>query len=108
MTIMNSRFLPTDSEKAGIAEIVAWRTRILFMVFIPMAIAALCLFLEDFLQDKVWLFAGLVTAVFVSLMGTVVYVSFFLRCPRCSTWTGMGVNKCASCGLRYDAQESRT
>lgn len=33
-------------------------------------------------------------------LGLLVYLSFFLRCPRCSSW--IAIPKCPSCGLKLD------
>ena len=98
---MNNRFLPTDPEQVRIDRITAWRSRILLVLVIAFALFGVSRFLPE---EREWVAIGIAAVMLVVLLGVIGYVSFGLRCPRCSSWVGVSVPKCASCGLRFDAK----
>jgi hypothetical protein len=96
---MNERHLPTEQERVGIGRITAWRSRLPFLVLVPMALLVGGQLLAD---DGGWPLVIIAGALLLIMLSVVVHVSFFLRCPRCSTWVGVAVPKCASCGLKFE------
>lgn len=47
-----------------------------------------------------WLQVVLQSVVLLALLAQFIYVSFALRCPRCSGW--IAIPKCPSCGLKLE------
>jgi hypothetical protein len=100
---VNDHFLPTEREQAKIAKIAAWRKRLQIVVFVPVLVLVLD---RLFLGYEGWVLTALAVGLFVLMLSLIVYTSFLLRCPRCSTWVSVGVPKCATCGLKYDVTKS--
>jgi hypothetical protein len=68
---------------------------------------AFILMLNGLLPDvSEWTFLLAVCVFLVLFLGAVAYISFGLRCPRCSTWVIAEVPKCATCGLQHQATPS--
>lgn len=88
-------FLPTAREGVSLAKIRAWKTRMAILPFLLLPLLA-SRWLMEINPIVGWMVIGIAMA---ALLGSVVYVSFFLRCPRCSGWIGVGSSKCLSCGL---------
>ena len=61
-------------------------------------LAAGILLLPD---NYVALAAALAISAAVFMVGSLIYLSFFLRCPRCSGWVAI-MPKCLSCGLKLE------
>src|SRR5690348_15341386 len=96
---MADRYLPTEQERAAISEILSWRARLVVILIFSMLSAALGRLI---VTGNGWPAVALAGAGLVVLLGAIVYVSFFLRCPRCKSWVGVAVPKCASCGLKFE------
>jgi hypothetical protein len=97
---VNNRYLPTDLEQSRIDRITAWRGRMLLVLIIPFGLFWITRFLPEETESLAIGGAIVTIAVWLTVIG---YISFGLRCPRCSSWVGVSVPKCASCGLRFDA-----
>jgi hypothetical protein len=91
---------PTDTEKASLKRIASVRSGLPVVLFANFAAIALASVVRDGPVGSI--VAG--SAVLI-LLGTVVYISFALRCPRCSSWIPMpsSRSKCTSCGLSLGA-----
>jgi hypothetical protein len=102
---MTNRFLPTEQERDKIDRITSWRSRLFLFLTSPMAALGISRIVPE---EGIWLWlaTGMAIVAVVVLLVVAGYVSFGLRCPRCSSWVGVTVPKCASCGLRFDAPKS--
>ena len=52
---------------------------------------------------------GVALCAALAIMGTGVYLSFGLRCPRCSSWIPVAFtaeSKCTSCGMRLQPPDA--
>jgi hypothetical protein len=95
---MNSH-APTASERSALKRIASLRTGMVVAL-----LASLCvLALSRLYPGEV---AGLILngAAVLTLLGLLVYTSFCLRCPRCSSWIPVPTSrsKCTSCGLSLE------
>jgi hypothetical protein len=99
---MADRHLPTEHELAKVRNLASWRARLGFVALLFPVIVVTFVALNSLIPGGIgWPLLVPVIALLVAELGLVAYVSFFLRCPRCSTWIGAGVSKCASCGLKF-------
>jgi hypothetical protein len=95
--------LPTTQEQAKVGNIAAWRARVAVIAFLFPVLFMTFLALDSVIPGGIgWPFLIPLVVLVVLEFGLFGYVSFFLRCPRCSTWIGVGVRKCASCGLKLE------
>lgn len=97
---MPDRNLPTDQERAKVERIASWRRRLLLVPIIPLAVIGLSRLVPE---EHEWLMLGLAITAVAVLLIVLGYASFGLRCPRCASWVGVAVSKCASCGLKLEA-----
>ncbi len=104
---MTDRNLPTDQELTRIRVLASWRTRMGFVVFLFPVLFLAFITISRLVPGGVdWPLLIPMVALLVVELGLIAYVSFFLRCPRCSSWTGLVVPKCASCGLKFETPKS--
>jgi len=97
---MSDRYLPTDQERTKIDRITSWRHGLMIAGFIPLLLIGVDRLIPEHAS---WLSVALAVAGVAVLLGVLIYASFFLRCPRCASWVGVVVPKCASCGLKFEA-----
>ena len=102
---MTDRFLPTEQERAKINRITSWRSRVLLFSTFPLAALGISRIVPE---EGMWLATGISIVAVAVMLGVAGYISFGLRCPRCSSWVGIAVPKCASCGLRFDAPKRKS
>jgi hypothetical protein len=90
----------TDAEKAALKRIASLRTGLLALTFPCLAVI---LFSRQIRSESAAI--ALAAAALLVLLSLVVYVSFRLRCPRCSSWIPLPSprSKCTSCGLSLAA-----
>jgi protein-S-isoprenylcysteine O-methyltransferase Ste14 len=99
---MNDRHLPTTPERARISRLLAWRSGLALLSFLPMSVMVFALAWRG---DSDWPLIIVAACVLLVMLGLLAYVSFGLRCPRCATWTGVAVDRCASCGLKFEMRK---
>lgn len=99
---MSDRFLPTEQESAKVARILSWRSWLPLAIIVPLVVIGLGRLVPE---RNDWIVIALAVSSVAGLLAVAVYVSFFLRCPRCETWVGVVVPKCASCGLKFEVQK---
>jgi hypothetical protein len=90
----------TDAERTALKRIASLRTGLLAPIFVCMAVILLSTQIHS--EAAAIVLAGAALLVMLSL---VVYISFRLRCPRCSSWIPLpsSRSKCTSCGLSLKA-----
>jgi len=87
---------PTDAESAALKRIAAARAGLPIVLFANFAAVGSAGIVRDGYAGPI-----LAGAAVLILLATLVYISFTLRCPRCSSWIPMpsSRSKCTSCGL---------
>ena len=91
---------PSTIEKQKLEDIVAKRKQLpLIAMLVLLIIVSLNLLPESYSGMQVTLqSAGLLAG-----LAHLLYVSFALRCPRCSGW--IAIPKCPSCGLKLEGNK---
>lgn len=97
---MNERYLPAP-EQEKIAKLRFWRNGLALTGLLPMSVVVFSLLWRGESDWPVFIFAATMMLI---LLGLIAYVSFGMRCPRCATWIGIAVNRCASCGLKFEVR----
>ena len=90
---------PTDLERAKLERIATAKKWLPFLV-VPLAFSS-----PIYLLYPNRATTALAITVFLLMLAPVLYLSFFLRCPRCAGWIAMP--KCPSCGLKLDEPPKR-
>jgi hypothetical protein len=96
---------PTDQELAKLERIAAL-TKTLPLLGLP--ILAFAFFIIRFMPDREGLHWPVLTFGAIGLilaLTPLLYLSFCLRCPRCSGW--IAIPKCPSCGLKLEEPGKR-
>ena len=90
----------TDAEKTALKRIASLRTVLLTLTFTCLAVIVLSIPMRE--ESSALALAGAALLVMLSL---VAYISFRLKCPRCSSWIPLPSprSKCTSCGLSLEA-----
>jgi hypothetical protein len=99
-----NRSTPNELEASALRKIVGLRSSILAMAGLgATATVASRLIPNMAIQIAVTLCAAL------AVIGAGVYLSFGLRCPRCSSWIPVAFtaeSKCTSCGMRLQPPDA--
>ena len=92
---MNS-YAPTASEKSALKRLASLRTGMLVALLASPCVLALSRLYPGDVAGPI-----LDGVAVLMLLGMLVYTSFCLRCPRCSSWIPVpsSRSKCMSCGL---------
>jgi rRNA maturation endonuclease Nob1 len=90
----------TDAEKTALKRIASLRKGLLAAILICLTV----ILLSQQIRSESAAIALAAAALFV-MLSLVAYISFRLRCPRCSSWIPLPSprSKCTSCGLNLEA-----
>ncbi len=95
---------PTDTERAALKRIASLRTGLVVPVFV--CFLGLLISTQASSDLPALILAG---ASVLLLVGLVVYASFCLRCPRCSSWIPVPSNRsrCTECGIALEISDDK-
>ena len=94
---------PTPTESAALKRIASLRSRVPGVLMVGAAI----IFSSRLVEDQTVSIAIAACGVLL-LLGMLLYISFGLRCPRCSRWIPAPSknSKCVGCGLSLEGGSS--
>ena len=94
----------TKTEAAALQRIAGMRSRLLVVMLVGMTVTASARMIPNAgLQIAVAALAAL------TVIGAALYLSFGLRCPRCSSWIPLATSatsKCTSCGMSLHTRDA--
>lgn len=93
----------TEQEASSLSRLVSLRRFAVYYCPVGLVMAGVTFQLRE---AHIAIAAALAALLAISLVGWIIYVSFFLRCPRCSGWVALTSKRCLSCWLLLE-QEAR-
>src|SRR5688572_8872847 len=94
----------TEAEAAALRRIAGMRSRLLGAMLVSMAIT-----LSARLIPNAGLQIIVATLAVLTVIGAALYLSFGLRCPRCSSWIPLATSatsRCTSCGMSLHTKDA--
>jgi hypothetical protein len=94
----------TESETAALRRIAGMRSRLLVASLVGMSVT-----LSARLIPNAGLQIAVATLAALTVIGAALYLSFGLRCPRCSSWipaATSATSKCTSCGMSLHIRDA--
>src|SRR5690242_11307641 len=88
----------TDSERAKLERINSTRISLVVLMLLCSSSVIILHYAIPDRYETLKVFLAIALAVVV--LGMLIYLSFCLRCPRCSGW--IAIPKCPACGLRLE------
>lgn len=92
-----NRSAPTEAETSALRRIAGLRSRLFAIAMIGLSVTLLAIAIPS--PTAQVLLAG---AAVLAMIGSALYLSFGLRCPRCSSWippAATSKSRCTSCGM---------
>lgn len=99
-----SRSVPSDAEASALRKIADVRSRVISTMLAGAAVT-----LSARLIPNVGVQVGLVACAVIAVVGCALYLSFGMRCPRCSSWippAPSAKSRCTSCGMNLHPNAS--
>jgi uncharacterized membrane protein len=92
-----NRSAPTEAETSALGKIAALRSRLFAIAMIGLGVTLWAIAIPSPMAQVV-----LVGSAVLVMTGSALYLSFGLRCPRCSSWippAATSKSRCTSCGM---------
>lgn len=92
-----NRSAPTEAETSALRKIAGLRSRLFAIAMIGLGITLWARAIPDPTAQVV-----LAGSAVLAIIGSALYLSFGLRCPRCSSWippAATSKSRCTSCGM---------